>query len=120
MRLGLVWILFGVACAPSSSDDGRNDRDRPKATESPETEAPETELPETVPSETDAPEPSSETVVEETDLPEAPTTSSDDLFDDTVLHHIEIGLPDTSWEALVIDPYEYVPGSVTVDGVYVD
>ena len=42
---------------------------------------------------------------------------SDLLYDDTVIHTVDVALPQTSVDALFADPYTYTPGDVTVDGV---
>lgn len=58
----------------------------------------------------------------------APTREDDEIlspeiapiFDDTVLHTVAITLGDEAADALRDDPYEWVEGSVTLDGVPVD
>jgi hypothetical protein len=57
------------------------------------------------------------TVSTETVVP--PEDPSQLLFDDTVLHEIAIETDEAGVAGLVSDPYVYVPGSVTVDGVTV-
>jgi hypothetical protein len=45
------------------------------------------------------------------------TVESDWIFDDSLIHEIEIALPNASWVALLTSPYEYAEADVTIDGV---
>jgi spore coat protein CotH len=103
MRGFMMWLLAGVACSTS-----------------PSTEPPLVDEPQVPEVETDSSAPVIEAIVDVTELDEAPSYTSDDLFDDAVLHQIDVELSDASWQALEDDPYTYVLGSVTVDGVSVN
>jgi spore coat protein CotH len=105
-----MWVLLGLGCSTSPSTE-------PPASVGPSDSDSETD-PQVIDTETS--QPLDGDVVDVTELEEAPSYSSDDLFDDTVLHQIEVDLSDDAWQALLDDPYTYVSGSVTVDGVFVE
>lgn len=46
-----------------------------------------------------------------------PTVESDWIFDQTLIHHVEIEIDDNSWYNLLNAPYEYTGASVHIDGV---
>lgn len=50
--------------------------------------------------------------------PEGPTIP--EFFDDTFVHEVALALPDDAVRALDADPYTWVEGAVTVDGVTLD
>lgn len=90
-------LLLGLACAPPADDEDRPPRGAPPGPAASD----------------DAPDVTVEDVAGLDD-------PSAWLFDDTVIHRIEITLPDSSVTALGSAPYEYVPADVVIDGLYVD